>query len=205
MLDPSFPAGMSSLSRSRSYRTCPFSRSILYANNETCIGPSSLSRSIRPLSNYLGLTTLPLHIHEILFAYTLYESIFRVLSPALSRRLWPQKYGTMTRRQRLNWDAHVVSMFQALFINTATLWVIFADPARSVRNEGWNWTERLWGYNGAAGMCQAFAAGYFLWDVVVSSVHIDVMGASSLVHAVAALGITGIGFVSIEHLSEHGV
>jgi hypothetical protein len=102
----------------------------------------------------------------------------------------------MSRRQRLNWDAHIVSMYQALFINTAALWVIFADPARSVQNAPWNWMERLWGYNGAAGMCQAFAAGYFLWDVVVSLSHLDVMGASSLVHAVSALGITSIGFVS---------
>ena len=86
-------------------------------------------------------------------------------------------------------------MYQALFINTAVLWVIFADPARSVQNESWNWMERLWGYNGAAGMCQAFAAGYFLWDCIVSSLHIDVMGASSLIHAVSALGVTSIGFV----------
>lgn len=150
---------------------------------------------MEPLSNHLGLTTLPLHIHEVLFSYLLYEFLFRILSPYGSRALFPQKYASMSRRNRLNWDAHMVSMYQAIFINTAALWVIFRDPSRGTQNEGWNWGERLWGYNGAAGMVQAFAAGYFLWDCVVSSVHLDVMGASSLVHAVAALGITCIGFV----------
>jgi hypothetical protein len=103
----------------------------------------------------------------------------------------------MSSRNRLNWDVHMVSMYQALFINTAALWCIFADPARAMQNEPDSWAERLWGYNGAAGMCQAFATGYFLWDVVVSSVHLDVMGASSLVHAIAALAVTCIGFVSV--------
>jgi hypothetical protein len=86
-------------------------------------------------------------------------------------------------------------MWQSLFINTIALWVIFTDPQREVQNG--DWKERLWGYNGAAGMVQGFAAGYFLWDVIVSTVYIDVMGASSLVHAVAALGVTSIGFVSV--------
>jgi hypothetical protein len=102
----------------------------------------------------------------------------------------------MSRRDRLNWDVHVVSMYQALFINAAALWVMFTDPGRSTQSELGNWAERLWGYNGAAGMCQAFAAGYFLWDVVAGTVHLDVMGVNSLVHAVAALGVTCIGFVS---------
>jgi hypothetical protein len=99
----------------------------------------------------------------------------------------------------MNWDVHIVSMWQSLFINTVALWVIFTDPQREVQNG--DWRERLWGYNGAAGMVQGFAAGYFLWDVVVSTVHVDVMGVSSLVHAVAALGVTSIGFVSVH--AEH--
>jgi len=169
------------------------------------IGPAGLAQSIRPISNYLGLTTLPLHIHEALFAYALYETAFRVISPYFSRKLFPARYGKMSRRQRLNWDAHMVSMYQALFINTAALLVILKDPARSVQNQSWNWMERLWGYNGAAGMCQAFAAGYFLWDCIVSTVHMDVMGPSSLVHAVAALAVTSIGFVSLLFFpSPHG-
>ncbi|KAE9983086.1 hypothetical protein EG328_010323 [Venturia inaequalis] len=155
-------------------------------------GPAFFSTAIRPLSNYLGLTTLPLHIHEIFFAYALYEGIFRVVSPAVSRYLVPEKYKFLNRRNRVSWNAHMVSMYQSLFINTVALWVIFADPQRALQNG--DWRERLWGYNGAGGMVQGFAAGYFLWDVVVSLVHFDVMGVSSLVHGVCALGVTCIGF-----------
>lgn len=85
-------------------------------------------------------------------------------------------------------------MYQALFINSVALWVIFTDPQRAVQNG--DWRERLWGYNGAGGMVQGFAGGYFLWDVVVSVEHLDVMGVSSLIHAISALGVTCIGFVS---------
>ncbi|KAF2436466.1 DUF887-domain-containing protein [Tothia fuscella] len=155
-------------------------------------GPAILSNSIRPFSEKIGLTTLHLHIHEILFAALLYEFIFRVASPICSRWLVPSRYGGLNRRNQLNWDAHMVSMWQALFINSVALWVIRTDPQRKVQNR--DWKERLWGYNGAAGMVQGFAAGYFLWDVVVSSLHLDVMGLSSLIHAVSALGVTCIGF-----------
>lgn len=112
----------------------------------------------------------------------------------LSRYLVPEKYKSLNRRDRLSWDAHVVSMYQSLFINTVALWVIFTDPQRALQNG--DWRERLWGYNGAGGMVQGFAAGYFLWDVFISVVHFDVLGFSSLVHGVCALGVTCIGFVS---------
>ena len=36
--------------------------------------------------------------------------------------------------------------------------------------------ERVWGYTGASGMVQGFAAGYFLWDLVTSAGNLDVHG-----------------------------
>ena len=56
--------------------------------------------------------------------------------------------------------------------------------------------ERVWGYTGAMGMTQALAAGYFAWDTVVSAVHLDVLGPGSLAHAISALIVTSLGFVS---------
>jgi hypothetical protein len=199
------PGALRSRRRSSSLCSTPFQQvfgslphihqSVWRGNSYTRItGPAILADGIRPFSSALGLTSLPLHIHEILFSALLYEFIFRVASPILSRWLAAAQYKGFSRRNRLNWDAHVVSMWQALFINTAALWVIWTDPQREVQNG--DWRERLWGYNGAAGMVQGFAAGYFLWDVVTSCVHLDVMGLSSLIHAVSALGVTCIGFVS---------
>jgi len=95
-------------------------------------------------------------------------------------------------------DVHVISMVNAVFISSLDSYILFTDPAR----KGSNWQQRLWGYNRAIGTTQAITAGYFLWDVLLSTMHIDVFGADALGHAVAALLNTLVGFVSIniDHL-----
>ncbi len=35
-----------------------------------------------------------------------------------------------------------------------------------------DWEQRIWGYSGAMGLVQAFAAGYFVWDLTVSLIYI---------------------------------
>lgn len=45
-------------------------------------------------------------------------------------------------------------------------------------------------------MIQGFAAGYFLWDFCVSAMHVDVFGWGMLAHAVSALIVFSLGFVS---------
>lgn len=64
--------------------------------------------------------------------------------------------------------------------------------------------ERMWGYTGALGMTQAFAAGYFIWDVKISAANVGILGGGSLAHAVSALLITSLGFVSIPILGNDG-
>ena len=59
-----------------------------------------------------------------------------------------------------------------------------------------DWRGRVWGYTGAGGMIQGFAAGYFLWDLCVSVVNVSVFGWGLLAHAVAALVVFSLGFVS---------
>jgi hypothetical protein len=43
-------------------------------------------------------------------------------------------------------------MIQALFINTAALWVIFKDEQRHEMD----WRGRLWGYTPASGMVREY-------------------------------------------------
>jgi len=57
-----------------------------------------------------------------------------------------------------------------------------------------DWEERVWGYTGAAAMVQALAAGYFLWDLIVTGLNLDVFGLGTLAHAVAALLVYTLGF-----------
>lgn len=59
-----------------------------------------------------------------------------------------------------------------------------------------NAEERVFGYTGAGGMVQGFACGYFLWDLVVSTINMGVFGYGLWAHAVAALWVFSFGFVS---------
>jgi hypothetical protein len=155
--------------------------------------PTLLVQLSQPLADKLGLKTMPYHVHEMLLGFLGYHFIFYGLSPAVSRLVASKAYAGFDKRTRLNWDIHWVSMIQALFINTAALYVIFTDPGR----KDIDWTGRLWGYTPASGMVQGFAAGYFLWDLQVSLQYVNICGMSALIHAIGALAITCIGFVRI--------
>ncbi|KAK5731455.1 hypothetical protein LTR17_011343 [Elasticomyces elasticus] len=165
--------------------------------------PPLLVQAIQPLASYLHLSTLPLHIHEVLFAFTLYATIGLYLSPLLSRLIVPQRYNAFSPRTRINWNVHVVSFCQACIICSLSLWLITQDSERQSwrpenNNGGRNGVEglqkRVWGYNGATGLCQSFALGYFLWDLVMCSVHVDIFGWGMLAHAVAAVSVFSLGY-----------
>ena len=156
--------------------------------------PSLLVQASKPLADKLSLTTLPYHVHEVLLGFLGYHFILYVLSPAVSRLVIPKTYAGFNRRTQLNWDIHWVSLIQSLFICAAALWVIFKDEQRHEMD----WRGRLWGYTPASGMVQGFAAGYFLWDLQISTQYISIAGVSSLIHAIGALAVTCIGFVCFQ-------
>lgn len=58
-----------------------------------------------------------------------------------------------------------------------------------------NLEERMWGYTGAAGLVQALATGYFLFDLVVMVRYLDVFGLGMLAHASSCLLTYTLGFV----------
>ena len=45
-------------------------------------------------------------------------------------------------------------------------------------------------------MLQGVAAGYFQWDLMISAENMDVHGLGALAHAVSALAVSLLGFVS---------
>jgi hypothetical protein len=156
-----------------------------------------LSEAVTPLAMRFGFPTLPLHIHEVIFATGLYTFIHLVVSPRLSNWLAP-KYYPKERGKRVNWDSHVVSMFQALLINGMALWTMAVDEERASMTD---YQQRIWGYSGGCALVQSFAAGYFVWDLVVSLLFVDVFGLGMLAHAACALGIYTLGYVS-DHLRK---
>jgi hypothetical protein len=150
-----------------------------------------LSELVQPWCDRFSLPSLPQHIHEVILSAIFYSAIFWPVSPLLSRLIAPQHYSKLSRKRRLNWDAHVVSFIQSTLINIIAIWVMIVDQER----KNMDWEERIWGYTGAAGMVQALAAGYFVWDLFVTSFNLDVFGLGTLAHAVAALFVYTLGFV----------
>ncbi|KAL1896478.1 hypothetical protein Cpir12675_002767 [Ceratocystis pirilliformis] len=149
-----------------------------------------LSEAVQPLADALNLPTLPLHIHEVLGSALLYSVIYWPVSPILSRIFFPDHYPQLSRARQLNWDAHVVSMLQSIVINILALWVLYTDIDRKNNN----WEHRVWAYTGADAMVQAMAAGYFLWDLVITSMNLRIFGLGTLAHAISALGVYCLGF-----------
>ncbi|KAI9801521.1 MAG: hypothetical protein M1833_002753 [Piccolia ochrophora] len=154
--------------------------------------PPLLTKLVQPLADALSLTTLPLHAHEVLIAFTLYHLINTRLSPAVSTWLFPDIYPHFNRKTKINWDVHVVSLCQSVLICALALWVLYVDEERSAMG----WRERVWGYTGAGGMIQGLAAGYFLWDLMVSIANVNAFGWGMLAHALCALIVFSFGFVS---------
>lgn len=152
--------------------------------------PHSLVRLTNPLARTLSLRTLPLHAHEILPSFTLYTFLNSYILPHASRHLFPETYPGLRPRTKVNWNARAVSLLQSCCINAAALAVICLDKERWAMGA----RERVWGYTGASGMVQGFAAGYFLWDLLTSAGNLDVHGTGALMHAVSALAVSSLGF-----------
>lgn len=153
--------------------------------------PTWLHNAVLPLTNALHLHTLPLHIHEVLLSFIAYNIIDVLISPWLSQLVLPKTYAQFPHRTKLQWNMHVTSFVNSIVLAGAAIWVILADQDRLSRT----WEERIWGYTGAAGMVQALSAGYFLWDVRVSSTNVEILGFPDLLHAIVGLVISILGFV----------
>ncbi|PSK34273.1 hypothetical protein B9Z65_8599 [Elsinoe australis] len=152
--------------------------------------PQFIQDAVRPLAEYLNMATLPLHIHEIVFAIGLYSFINSVVSPWLSTLLCPQTYSRLDRRTRISWDVHVVSFFQSVIICALALWVTFADEERAAMG----WEERIWGYTGAVGLITSMACGYFIWDLFITAKDVSIFGQGMLAHALSATAVFSLGF-----------
>lgn len=77
---------------------------------------------------------------------------------------------------------------------------MFVDEERTgMTNKYKGWEERVWGYTGGIGLVQAFAGGYFIWDIIITTQHVNIFGVGMLAHAVSAVFVFSLGFVSHNH------
>jgi hypothetical protein len=151
-----------------------------------------LTKAVQPFADYANFPTLPLHVHEVLISFFGYTFINIVVAPVLSRLIFPRRYAKLSPSRKVSWDVHVVSLFQSCTINYLALWVMFNDEER----KNMDWQQRIWGYTGASGMIQGLATGYFLWDLLVTVLYVDIFGYGMLAHAISALIVFSFGFVS---------
>lgn len=157
--------------------------------------PQWIQKIAVPLSEKINAPTLPLHLHQIIYTAALYQFTLTVISPICSGYLFGDKYKKLAPRTKFNWDVHVVSLVQSLIVTTLALYVAFNDKERAAMS----WQERVYGYTGACGLVQAFATGYFVWDLWICARYIHMFGIGMLAHAVSALNVYGFGYVSFLH------
>jgi len=160
--------------------------------------PTGLVQASQPLARTLSLRTLPFHVHEILPAFGIYTFLYSYVSPRISQHLFPETYASLSRKTKINWDVHAVSLVQSCITNTATLAVMYLDKERWKMGP----RERVWGYTGATGMVQGLGAGYFLWDLMMSGKDINIHGPGAFVHAASALAVSLLGFVSLLAMAD---
>ncbi|KAJ5525008.1 hypothetical protein N7494_011658 [Penicillium frequentans] len=152
--------------------------------------PAWLREFTKPYALLLDSPTLTEHVHEVFLAFAFYQFIHSVVSPVLSPILFPQSYSKLSARTKLNWDIHVVSLVQSIVINSLALWVMFVDDERNSMSP----LERVFGYTGACGLIQALAVGYFVYDLIVSTIYVKMFGIGTLFHAISALWVFSLGF-----------
>jgi len=152
--------------------------------------PRWMKDLVTPLATSFDLHSLPDHFHEVILTFALYVWIHFSLSPRLSTILFPQHYPKLPTRTRLNWDIHVVSFVQSTVISAVALWLMFTDKER----KDMDLHERIYGYTGASGLAQAMATGYFLYDVIVSTVYVKMFGVGMFFHGLSAICVFTLGF-----------
>lgn len=163
--------------------------------------PAWLRDFVEPWALYYNVPALTEHAHEVVIAFAGYLFIHFILSPVLSPVLFPRHYPKLNPRTKLNWDVHVVSLVQSTFINGMALWVMFVDEDRASMNA----PERVYGYTGACGLVSAFAAGYFVYDLIVSTIYVKLFGIGMLFHGISALWVFSFGFVSCNLFQIYGM
>jgi len=77
----------------------------------------------------------------------------------------------------------VTSFIQSSIIMALALFFIWSDEERREMD----WAKKIRGCTGAKGAIHGFAAGYFMWDLVASVIHLNLLGWGSLAHAISAL------------------
>ncbi|KAG0137930.1 hypothetical protein HOY82DRAFT_575813 [Tuber indicum] len=153
-----------------------------------------LTQLVKPYAAKIGLHSLPFHIHQVIAAVVAYSLIYIVISPILSS-IFSETYRNFDKRTRVNWNVHVVSFIQSIFICALAIWAACNDPTRDAwSTDSVAMLKRTFGHSKTQGAVQAYAEGYFIWDLFISAWHLDIFGLGFLAHAASAVMVFSLGF-----------
>lgn len=92
----------------------------------------------------------------------------------------------------------MVSFVQSTFICILAIWTSYNDPERDefTRDEA-AMLKRTFGTSVMQGAVQAYAEGYFVWDLFMSARYLSIFGPGFLAHAFSAVMVFSFGFVRL--------
>ncbi|CDK28267.1 unnamed protein product [Kuraishia capsulata CBS 1993] len=123
------------------------------------------------------------HIHELVSTVILYQIVF-VLARLYLRFLNPSLNKTISPKTRVDFSIRIVSMFQSIVILLAIM-PLFCNEHLA--------QHRVFAVSPYAGMVSAAAAGYFVWDSLISLAYVRLFGIGYLIHGVVSSAMFLIG------------
>lgn len=146
-----------------------------------------------PTGDFLRLSHLPNHIHLLLSFLFLYHIIYNYISPAISNFLFARVYSTLSHKNKVDWDGHIVSLVQSIFNSYISVSVLLCDAERN----SMIWQERVWGYSEGSNIALGVANGYFVWHTIMMCKYKNMYGWSMVAHGFACLAIMLPGWVRL--------
>lgn len=134
---------------------------------------------------------LEAHWHEVVGAFLFYVTIQALSAPIFSI-IMGQRYTSLPKNTKLNFDVHVTSMVQCI-VSILILIPHLFNPHFNNRLD--DPLSSLTGTTPFGGMVCAVTVGYFLWDVYVCIRHYAIFGVGFLFHGFAAMYAYACGFV----------
>jgi len=145
---------------------------------------ASLEEFITPFATTIGFVKLPEWFPTIIYSALGYTFLHLVASPYLSKKFTPEIYaGFKTKRQRNNWNIHLVSLVNAILLNYLAVRALH-HPSTAA--------DKAFGWHDSVGLANAVAVGHFMWDAADAS--INFIDTGFLVHGIACMVLYSLTF-----------